>query len=120
MRQPILDQLKGLVDAAEVMTTDNHVVHEVDGTINSLGERYPVERIAADVRAVVVSAVADLAPAEVRVGTREIPDVPVLGPAWTARLLTSLGDTVSMFANALLITFLLLVAGSLVILLAIR
>ncbi|HYK92937.1 MAG TPA: DUF2070 family protein [Thermoplasmata archaeon] len=120
MRARILEALTPLVDVAEVMTTDNHVVHEVDGGINPVGERYPVESLAADIRSLVAEAKARLAPVEVRAGTAPVPSVPVLGPGWTARLLTSLGDTVSMFANALLTTFLLLLAGSVIVLLAIR
>lgn len=120
IRQTILDRLAPLADVAEVMTTDNHVVHEVDGGINPVGERYPAERLARDAYAVVEEAKRNLSAVEVRVGSIDVPSVPVLGPAWTARLLTSLGDTVSMFTNMLLTTFLLLIAGSLVVLLALR
>lgn len=117
LRAPILAGLRGLVDGAEVMTTDNHVVHEVDGGINPVGERYPTDGLVADVRACVEAARADLSPVSVRTGATTIPSVPVLGPAWTARLLTSLGDTVAMFTHALVTTFLLLLTGSLLILL---
>jgi len=119
-RAAILASLQGVVDAAEVLTTDNHVVHEVDGSINPLGERFPAPELAADVRAVVAEAVRDLAPAEVASGSVAVPDVPVLGPNWTARLLTSLGDTVSMFGHAFVMTFLLLIATSLVVLVALH
>jgi len=114
-RAPILEALRGLVDDAEVMTTDNHVVHEVDGGLNPVGERYPADRLAADARETVERALRDLAVVDVRAGSVDLPAVPVLGPGWTARLLTSLGDTVSMFTNALATTFLLLVASSFVV-----
>ena len=120
MRDTILASLGSVVDAAEVMTTDNHVVHEVDGGVNPVGERYPVAALSSDIRTLVAEALSRLTPVEVRAGTAPIPSVPVLGPGWTARLLTSLGDTISMFANALLTTFLLLLAGSVIVLLAIR
>ncbi len=120
MRDQILASLGSLVTTAEILTTDNHVVHEVDGTVNAVGERYPVDRLAADIRAVIEQALSHLTPVEVRAGYAPVPSVPVLGPGWTARLLTSLGDTVSMFTNALVMTFLLLLAGSLIVLLAIR
>ena len=119
-RAPILAALATLVDASEVLTTDNHVVHEVDGSINPLGERYEAERLAADVRVVVADALRDLGPTELGSGGVGVPDVPVLGPDWTARLLTSLGDTVSMFGHAFLMTFLLLLTTSLVVLVALR
>lgn len=120
LRQPIVDGLRGLVDDAEVMTTDNHIVHEVDGGINPVGERYPVEALARDIRDLAERAVRDLTPVEVASGRTDVPDVPVLGPGYTARLLTSLGDTLSVFANAFLTTYLLLAASSTVVLVALR
>jgi predicted neutral ceramidase superfamily lipid hydrolase len=119
-RAPILAALQGIVDDAEVMTTDNHIVHEVDGGINPVGERYPAASIAHDVRRLVEAAKTDLATATAASGTVDVPSVRVLQPAWTQRLLTSLGDTVSMFGNALLTTYLLVVTSSLVVLLAVR
>jgi putative membrane protein len=120
LRAPLLEGIADLVDAAEIMTTDNHVVHEVDGGINPVGERYPLDALRADVRAVVAEALAGLSPAEMRAASREIPSVQVLGPAWTARLLTSLGDTLAMFANAFVSTFLLLITSGLAILALLR
>jgi putative membrane protein len=116
VRAPLLVALRGMVDAAEVMTTDNHVVHEVDGGTNPVGERYPFQQLQSDVQKVVREALGSLEPVEVRIGSCEVPDVPVLGPDWTARLLTALGDTLSMFSNAFLTTFLLLVSSSIVVL----
>lgn len=119
-RAPILEALRDVVDEAEVFTTDNHIVHEVDGSVNPVGERLGADRLAADCRALAATAVAQLAPAEIRTGSAEIPDVPVLGPSWTERLLTSLGDTVSVFVHQAAATFLLLLVSSLVVLVALR
>ncbi|EQD44893.1 hypothetical protein B1B_13315, partial [mine drainage metagenome] len=119
MREPIVRALEGVVDIAEVMTTDNHVVHESDGSTNPVGERYSASSIARDALAVAREAIANLAPVELRRGTKEVPDVLALGPGYTARLLTSIGDTVSVLGNALLTTFLLLLASSLVVLIAV-
>ena len=116
LRERLLQALGGVVDDSEVMTTDNHVVHEVDGGINPIGERIPFELLRDTVVGVVRDALNNLEPVEVRVGTQAVPEVAVLGPDWTARLLTSLGDTLSMFSNAFLMTFLLLVASSTVLL----
>ncbi len=113
-REPIVRSLLDEVDVAEVLTTDNHVVHEVDGGINPLGERTPAEALAREARAVLAAAKADLGPAEPRFATAELPDLKVLGPGYTARLLTSLGDTLSMFARMFPATFVLLLSGSLV------
>jgi putative membrane protein len=119
-RATILEGLAGVVDDAEVMTTDNHIVHEVDGSTNPVGGRFPPARLARDCLALTRQAIADLEPAEVRSGTVGIPDVPVLGPAWTERLLTSLGDTVSVFGHQAAATMLLLLVSSLVVLVALR
>lgn len=120
LRERLLQALGGVVDDAEVMTTDNHVVHEVDGGVNPIGERISFELLRDTVVGVVRDASSNLESVEVRIGARDLPDVAVLGPDWTTRLLTALGDTLSMFSNAFLMTFLLLVAGSTVILAVLR
>ena len=120
LHDPIVQALRARVDAAEVLTTDNHVVHEVDGGINPVGERYPLKALVREAQAVLEEALRALQPVSVRFGERPVPDVPVLGPGYTARLLTSLGDTLSMFSRMLVATLLLLLTSSLVILLALR
>lgn len=120
MRGLLLDALKPIVDDAEILTTDNHIVHEVDGGTNPVGERYPSSALVADVRASVEAAVADLTEVKVTSGVRRIPSIRVLQPGWTIRLLTSLSDTLSFFSDALLMTFLLVLTTSLVVLLALR
>ena len=118
LREPVLAQVLKHVDAAEVMTTDNHVVHETDGSINAVGERYPVSDLAVDVERVVTAALTDLTPVVVRAGVAPVRDVLTLTPGFTQRLLTAISDTVSMLGNALLLTMLLLLASSLVVVLA--
>jgi len=120
LRARIVQELEQVVDVAEVMTTDNHVVHEVDGGVNPVGERYPTEALVRDARAVLEAAKADLAPAEVRFASKVLPAVQVLGPNYTARLLTSLGDTLSMFANMFPAALVLLLTSSLVVALLLR
>ncbi|MGA7862309.1 MAG: DUF2070 family protein, partial [Thermoplasmata archaeon] len=120
LRERLLQALGSVVDDSEVMTTDNHVVHEVDGGVNPIGERISFDLLRETVVGVVRDALTNLEAVEVRVGTREVQDVAVLGPDWTARLLTSLGDTLSMFSNAFLMTFLLLIASSTVVLAVLR
>ncbi len=114
-RDPIVRALERIVDRAEVLTTDNHVVHEVDGGINPIGERRSLDALTRDAADVLARAKADLAPAETFFGARPVPGVRVLGPGFTARLLTSLGDTLSMFTNMVVATFLLLLTSSLVV-----
>lgn len=118
LRDPIVARLLTRVNAAEVMTTDNHVVHETDGTINAVGERYAKEDLLVDADNVVRAALAHMGPVNVRAGSVPVPNVLTLGPGFTQRLLTAISDTVSMLGNALLLTMLLLLASSLVVLLA--
>ena len=120
LRGAIVRELERIVDVAEVMTTDNHVVHEVDGGINPVGERYPAGQLTRDARDLLAAAKADLAPAQVRFASRTVPAVRVLGPNYTARLLTSLGDTLAMFTNMFPAALVLLLASSLVVSLLLR
>ena len=119
-RDPIVHALREVTDIAEVLTTDNHVVHEVDGGINPVGERYPREALARETRATLEEAVRALGPAVAHFGEKKVTGVKILGPGHTARLLTSLGDTLSMFTYMFGATLLLLVTSSLVVLLALQ
>ena len=119
-RDPIVKALLKRVDVAEVLTTDNHVVHEVDGGINPIGERYSLDALTRDAVATLEEALQNLEPVSVQFGEKSVPEVPVLGPGYTARLLTSLGDTLSMFTHMFVATLLLLIMSSLVIVLALR
>ncbi|HEY1197972.1 MAG TPA: DUF2070 family protein [Thermoplasmata archaeon] len=119
-RDPIVRSLLERVDVAEVLTTDNHVVHEVDGGINPVGERFPLAALIRESRATLEEALQNLEPVSVHFGEKNVFGVKVLGPGYTARLLTSLGDTLSMFTHMFVATLLLLITSSLVILLAIR
>jgi putative membrane protein len=119
-REPILRAMLGAASAAEVLTTDNHVVHEVDGGINPVGERYPRDALAREARTTLDAAIQNLEPVSVHFGEKKVTGVKILGPGHTARLLTSLGDTLSMFTYMFGSTLLLLVTSSLVVLLALR
>jgi putative membrane protein len=119
-RDPIVRALETVVDVAEVLTTDNHVVHEVDGGINPVGERIPLPTLVREAKEVLEKARSDLGPAEVRFGSKAVPSVKVLGPGLTARLLTSLGDTLSMFTHMFPATLLLLLTSSLVVTFALQ
>jgi putative membrane protein len=119
-RDPIVRALEKVVDVAEVLTTDNHVVHEVDGGINPIGERRSLDALTRDAVATLEGARSDLGPAVAYFASAPVPGVHVLGPGFTARLLTSLGDTLSMFTNMAVATFLLLLTSSLVVTFALK
>ncbi len=116
LRAPLLASLKGLVDEAEVLTTDNHVVHEVRGGLNTLGERRGLAALLGDLAETVPRAIGDLMPARAATGGARVPHVKVLGPGTTERIMTSLADSFLLFGvyfpTSLL---LLLLAGTLVL-----
>jgi len=119
-RERIVRELEQVVNVAEVLTTDNHVVHEVDGGTNPVGERYPPDALARDARELMEQAKAALAPVDLHAASRPVPSVQVLAPGYTNRLLTSLGDTLSMFANMFPASLVLLLSSSLVVALLLR
>ncbi len=116
LRAPLLASLKGSVDQAEVLTTDNHVVHEVRGGLNTLGERRALPALSADLSETLREALSDLAPARVAAGTVRVPEVKVLGPGTTDRIMTSLADSLLLFGVSFPTSLLvLLLAGALVL-----
>jgi putative membrane protein len=78
-REVLLGAVRGLVDDAEVMTTDSHVVNTITGK-NPVGLRVPPEEIAPYVRLAVEAAIADLAPAEAGASTAWCRDIEIFGP----------------------------------------
>ena len=98
LRDPLVKVLERAVEGSgEVMTTDNHVVHEVQGGMNPLGLRRSLPDLSSDLEAVAREAVASLAPAELRTAEAKISGVRVLGPGVTTRLMTALADSFAIF-----------------------
>ncbi len=77
-REALISRCLKIVDEAEIMTTDSHVVNTVTGK-NPIGMRVPVEEIAPVVERTVRAASADLAPARVAASTAWCEDVVVFG-----------------------------------------
>ncbi|WP_246495904.1 DUF2070 family protein [Methanocalculus chunghsingensis] len=63
-REEIQSAITDLVDDAEIMTTDSHVVNTISGK-NPIGLAVPSDLVIPHVRAAVIEAIADLTPAEV-------------------------------------------------------
>ncbi|MDE1880219.1 MAG: DUF2070 family protein [Euryarchaeota archaeon] len=98
MRDPLVRALeKAVGGAGEVMTTDNHVVHEVQGGTNTLGMRRSLQDLSRDLERVAKRAVANLAPARVGASEEVLRGVKVLGPGVTTRLMTALADSFAIF-----------------------
>jgi putative membrane protein len=115
-REKLLQAVAGLVDACEVMTTDNHVVHEVEGGLNPIGRKRSVEDLTQDLKGVLEAALENMAPAEVASAKTMVHRVRILGPGVTFRLMTALTDSFHIFWMLFLATFLLAVSGELLVL----
>ena len=94
VREVLLPQVLTLVDAAEVMTTDSHVVNTITGK-NPVGMVTPVETFLPDVLQAVRSAIDDLSPAECGATTASCEKIVVFG----SNRISQLASTV----NAMLI-----------------
>ncbi len=115
-REKLLATLKESVDEAEVMTTDNHVVHEVANGINPIGKLRSAGALSKDLHAVVTEALSRMHPVTVSSGEVRVPRVKVMGHATTIRLMTVLNDSFAAFWVLMPTTLLLTVAGELLVL----
>ena len=104
-REPLLDAVRDLVDEAEVMTTDSHLVNTITGK-NPVGLAVPPAEIAPYLREAVQLAIADLAPAEAGAATAWCRDVRVFGPQRIAQL-SSISTTTVNFIGPLGVSLLL-------------
>ena len=78
VREILLGKILALVDAAEVMTTDSHVVNTITGK-NPVGMETPVEAFLPAVLQTVQAAIDDLEPAECAATTAQCEHVVVFG-----------------------------------------
>jgi len=94
VREILLEKILTLVDAAEVMTTDSHVVNTITGK-NPVGMEVPVDQFLPLIVKAVQEAVDDLEPAECAATTAECEHIVVFG----SNRISQLASTV----NAMLI-----------------
>lgn len=94
LREEILRGLKGLVDEAEVLTTDNHIANMTYGSFNPVG-MHRREQIAILAKEHVSRALKDLEPAQVGLKSGLIDDFKVFGHESATRLTTLISSTVS-------------------------
>ncbi|MGQ9582086.1 MAG: DUF2070 family protein [Thermoplasmatota archaeon] len=99
LREKVLGGIRGIVDEAEVYTTDNHVVHATMGGYNPVGARYPHDELVRVTRETLQRALEDMEEVEVGVGL-EGADIRVFGPGNTARLTTAINSTVAILRTS--------------------
>ncbi|MBM4247949.1 MAG: DUF2070 family protein [Euryarchaeota archaeon] len=103
LRELVLDAVKGMVDEAEVFTTDNHVVHATMGGYNPVGAKYSRESLAQKAKETVERAIADLEDVEVGVGSGKV-QLRVFGHGNTARLTTAINSTVAILRTSVVLS----------------
>lgn len=106
LREELVASISGLVDEAEVMTTDTHVVNTISG-INPIGLRVPSSAIAPYVVRCVQEALEDLTPSEAGGATAECRGIVVFGPERIAQLASTV-NTIVIFMVPLGLALLLL------------
>jgi putative membrane protein len=120
LRDEILLAARGIVDDAEVLTTDNHSVNARMGGYNPIGMYIDRERIVAAARDGVREAIADLRPVESLAASGTIHGLRVFGHENTARLTMSVNATIRGLRPTAILTLGFALAVSLVLLALIR
>ena len=116
LRDEILIAVRGIVDDAEVLTTDNHSVNARMGGYNPIGLYIDRERVVAVAKDGVRDAVADLRPVESLAASGTVHGLRVFGHENTVRLTTSVNATISVLRPTAILTLGFALAVSLVLL----
>lgn len=95
LREMIIEATHGVVEDAEVLTTDNHAVNATIGGFNPVGLRMDGEALIKDVRALVKRALDDLEEVEVGMITGYAKNIGVFGHENIARLSSTLNSTMA-------------------------
>lgn len=116
LRERLQDVGKGLVGYIEVMTTDNHAVHAVQGGINPVGKLRGINELSADLKDTLSKAISKMAPAEVASASIMMEGVKVMGPGATNRLTTALSDSFHVFWTLMSATLVITIVTELLLL----
>ncbi|MGD1005428.1 MAG: DUF2070 family protein [Methanoregulaceae archaeon] len=106
VRETLLSQILTLVDHAEIMTTDSHVVNTISGK-NPIGLSVSIQEFAPAVLETVKAAIADLSPASVAGSTAQCKHVVIFGSNRISQLASTV-NTMLMYVAPLSLAMLLL------------
>ncbi len=112
LREKLLESIADLVDEAEVLTSDNHIVNNTLPGYNPVGWRTDHDALARATRVAVEGALTSLAPATVGGYTGLLKDVAVWGHQTAVRLTTAINSSLSTIRINAAVTFLLAAAIS--------
>lgn len=113
LRERLLEAVADLVDEAEVLTSDNHIVNNTLPGFNPVGWRMSHDDLATATRAAVEGALARLAPAEAGGRSGFLEDVQVWGYQSAVRLTTAIHSSLSTMGLNAAATFLLATVAAL-------
>jgi putative membrane protein len=105
LREKLLEAVEDIVDDAEVMTSDNHIVNNTLPGFNPVGWRMDHQALVTTARAVVQECVDNLSPAEIAVTTGWLKDVKVWGHQSAVRLTTAIHSSLSTMRINAAVTF---------------
>jgi putative membrane protein len=113
LREEIIGAVKGMVDVAEVLTSDDHSVNMTMGGFNPAGMKMERARLVGNAKELTELAVRDLSFSQSAAATGHIDDLRIFGPESSARLTTGINLTVAILKPALALSVSLAVALSL-------
>jgi len=106
VREQLREQVLTLVDDAEIMTTDSHVVNTITGK-NPVGQNVPAQDLAPLVLSAVREAIDDLSPAQVAGSTAQCGHIVVFGSTRITQFASTV-NAILVFIAPLALAFLLL------------
>jgi putative membrane protein len=107
LREKILERISGILDDAEILTTDNHSVNNTLGGYNPVGEKMNHDQLVEMTVDLAKRAVDDLEDVDVGIRTGLIHDFNVFGPQSTARLASVVNSTMHSLRWNAMVTLLL-------------
>jgi len=115
LRKPIIKKIKGLVDEAEIFTTDNHVVNITMGGYNPIGLKCQPKRFVTTIHGLVKNAIENLENMEVSAQRIIVKKVNVFGKGNTVRLSRTINKTISLMGKSFAACNLLAIIGCILV-----
>lgn len=102
LREQVRAVVKDLVDDAEVLTTDNHVVNATMGGYNPVGLKLNSQQLISKVRLLVQKALMSCKPSVVGVNSGLVKNIKIFGQNTIMRLSTTINSTISIMRSSLI------------------
>ncbi len=100
LREQIIKSLTGLVDEAEVFTTDNHIVNTTMGGYNPVGLKLELKIISSRIKTLVEEALKDCEPCEIGINSAIVKNIRILGQNTPLRLSATINATISIMRSS--------------------